>query len=593
MVSFPISHWSLQQLQQIYHELWMWRMFKDAVYREVSNYINTDMSDWYLRSDPLKSGRQPNTGVTLYDTTGVESSNLCADGIMGYMLSRSQVWFRLMFDDDRRTGMYANYLQGVEKQAQKQLQLSAFYDEARLFIRSLLDFGTALMWREENTAEGRPSYKTLHLNRCYIANDQWGDVDVIVRDIWMTPQNAIAEFGEDVVPRQISIDHELNKQEQWLFVSFCFPRNKYNLDFAARRGDYVEVIVPAFAWYEPVRLEAHATKPFFAARYTRTYDAGPWGTGAPGLLQLSNIKQLNALKKDLMRIGQRMADPPIKATLGMKGRLNTVPGAPTFVPDGQDYTREKFEGDPRMLEGREAKLEQTVKNGYHQDFFLVLTNNIEQITKSTATGVQGLMGEKAALLSAFATRLQYEFTDAVIHDLILSEWKAGRIPAAPRGLGGSKYRIDVISPLFQMQRWALEGQNTMNAFQQIGALVQMQLAAGQPGDVLDNFDLSKFARDIAETFNMDKDVVRGLMDVQRIRQGRAAAAQQQAELQQREIESRMNLERARATAATQGNTGTIPFPGTGAGQRAAAQSGGTGLASPTPAPMGAPLSAAR
>jgi len=98
----PISDYSLQMLQQMYHEAWQYRMFRDPVLREISNYINTDMSEWYLRSDPARSGRQPNTGVMLYDRTAIKSSNLCAEGIMGYAISRQDVWFRMEFDDERQ-----------------------------------------------------------------------------------------------------------------------------------------------------------------------------------------------------------------------------------------------------------------------------------------------------------------------------------------------------------------------------------------------------------------------------------------------------------------------------------------------------------
>ena len=590
--SVPISHWSLQQLQQMYNEAWGLRMFKDPVLREISNYINTDMSEWYLRSDPSRSGRQPNTGVTLYDRTAPKSSNLCTEGIMGYAISRQDVWHRLEFDDDKENEAGGVYLQLAERQSYKQFARSGFYDETQKFIRCLLDFSTAIMWRSENVAEGRPSYRTEHLNRCYITHDQYGDVDCLFRDLWMTPQNAMAEFGRDAIPPQVVDQYELNKMSQWLFISFCFPRDKWNLDFTARKGDYVEVIVPSFAWYSPVRLQVHDVKPFYAARYARGYDAGPWGIGGPGMLHLADVKDLNAKVRDVRRIDQRIADPPIKATMSAKGRLNRTPGDASYLPPGADYALEKFEGDPRHIKEDIAELRQMIRDGYHEDFFLVLTNNIEKITQSTATGVQGIQGEKVALLSAFFMRLQYEFLEPAIQDMFFGEWTAGRLPDPPRGAAGRKLRINMVGPLMQMQRQYLAVNSSMSALNQIGALVQMQLSAGQPGDILDNFDLSAFARDIADVHNMPKDVVRDMYQVEKIRQGRAAAAAQQANLQQKEIESRMNLERARSVAAVQGKTGNVPLPGTGAAQTAAAGSGGAGLANPAPAPMGSPLASA-
>jgi hypothetical protein len=588
----PIADLSLQMLQQMYHEAWQYRMFKDPVLREISNYINTDMSEWYLRSDPARSGRQPNTGVTLYDRTAIKSSNLCAEGIMGYAISRQDIWHRIEFDDERENDIGQAYLELAERHCYKQFGLSAFYDETQKFIRSLLDFSTAVMWRSENVREGRPSYKTLHLNRTYLTNDEWGDVDCVFRDLWMTPQNAVAEFGKNAVPQQIIDQYDLNRMSQWLFISFCFPRDKWNLDFSARKGDYIEVIVPSFAWYSPVRLDVYDTKPFYGARYSRGYDAGPWGIGSPGMLHLGDVKQLNGMVRDSRRIDQRMADPPVKATMGAKGRLNRTPGDASYLPPGADYALEKFEGDPKYLKADIQEMRQIIKDGYHEDFFLVLTNNIEKITQSTATGVQGIQGEKVALLSAFFMRLQYEFLEPAVQDMFFGEWAAGRLPDPPRGAAGRRVRVNMIGPLMQMQRQYLQVNSSMSALNQIGALVQMQLAAGQPGDILDNFDLSAFARDIAKVHNMPKDVIREMYRVELIRQGRAQAAAEQANLQQKEIESRMNLERARSVAAVANKTGTVPLPGSGAAQAAATASGGAGLANPQGAPMGAPLASA-
>ena len=141
--------------------------------------------------------------------------------------------------------------------------------------------------------------------------------------------------------------------------------------------------------------------------------------------------------------------------------------------------------------------------------------------------------------------------------------------------GKRQMKLNFVGPLWQMQRQQLVLNSTMAALQQINALVQMQLSAGQPGDVLDNFDLSQYARDIGISYDMAKDVIRNMVDVDRIRQGRAAGAQQQAQLQQKETMSRVDLDRARAVAAN----------AKGAMVQGAAQP----MALPAPATMGSAL----
>jgi hypothetical protein len=543
----PIGNYSISQLQQIYQQRWKVRMFKDIVMREVSNFINMDMDNWFLRSDPLLSGRSPNTGVRLYDWTAPQSSLLCAEGLIGYGFSG--VFFRLEFDDEKMNDAAGKFLQNAERQMYKQLAISPWKDELRIFLRSFLDYGTAIQWRQENAAIGRPSYKTLHLNRCYIDNNEWGDVDVLIRDIWMSAQSAVAEYGYEECPPQIQDAYDHNKDHQWLLHSFCFPQEKYDLDFEVPSAEYAEITLPSCDWYHPIRIDPHQTKPFFAARYMRSYDSGPWGVGAPGTLQLGNVKMLNAMSQDMLRISQRLGDPTIIATLGARGRISRVPGDINYMTPGNSYSREKVDGDPRMLEERYQSVQKIVRSAYHEDFFNVLTQNLEQITKSTATGVNALQGEKAAMLAAFSSRLEYEYCEPNLKDLFFMELRSGRLGEAPRTAKGRPLKLNFVGPLWQMQRQQLILNATMAALQQINALAQMQLAAGQPGDVLDNFDLSAYARDIAVSYDVAKDVLRNMMDVANIRKGRAMAAQQQAETQQRETESRMNLERGRAAAA--------------------------------------------
>jgi hypothetical protein len=258
---------------------------------------------------------------------------------------------------------------------------------------------------------------------------------------------------------------------------------------------------------------------------------------------------LNAMSQDMLRISQRLGDPTIIATLGARGRISRVPGDINYMTPGNSYSREKVDGDPRMLEERYQSVQKIVRSAYHEDFFNVLTQNLEQITKSTATGVNALQGEKAAMLAAFSSRLEYEYCEPNLKDLFFMELRSGRLGEAPRTAKGRPLKLNFVGPLWQMQRQQLILNATMAALQQINALAQMQLAAGQPGDVLDNFDLSAYARDIAVSYDVAKDVLRNMMDVANIRKGRAMAAQQQAETQQRETESRMNLERGRAAAA--------------------------------------------
>ena len=122
--------------------------------RGIASFVNQDMSDWYIRSDPEQSGRSPNTGMKIFDWTA-RSSLQCADGLLGYGFSN--VWFRMEFDDEKMNENAGMFLQKAESGLQA-AHVSPWKDELRIFLQSLLDFSTGIMWRQGmRTSAGPPT----------------------------------------------------------------------------------------------------------------------------------------------------------------------------------------------------------------------------------------------------------------------------------------------------------------------------------------------------------------------------------------------------------------------------------------------------
>jgi hypothetical protein len=167
-----------------------------------------------------------------------------------------------------------------------------------------------------------------------------------------------------------------------------------------------------------------------------------------------------------------------------------------------------------------GRLQQAINEAYYTDFFLILSQNIEK--QKTATEVAGIQGEKAALMSAFYGRLSAEFLEPVLEDLFSLELLSGRIPRPPESHMGQdrRMRLDMISPLAQMQRRYLMLGSSQQAIAEIAALAQLR------PDVLDNINFDQQARNISDAYGMDKRIVYDMADVMRMRQARAEAEQQ-------------------------------------------------------------------
>jgi hypothetical protein len=273
----------------------------------------------------------------------------------------------------------------------------------------------------------------------------------------------------------------------------------------------------------PLREGWYVLKPFFVWRWSRNLDGGPWGVDAPGMLEMSNIKQLNQMRKDRTRASQLSVQPPYKATEGLEGRINLRPNGFTYVRPGQDFAPVATSGRIDAFDQDIALLQKSINSAYFTDLFLILSQNLDK--QKTATEVAGIQGEKAVLMSAFYGRLTAEFLEPCLEDLFALELMAGRIPPPPDSLRQSRHglRFDMISPLAQMQERYLSMGSSQQAMAEIAALAQLR------PDILDNLDFDQYVRNLVDAYGMDKRVIVDMADVQRMRQARAQA---QAQMQQ-------------------------------------------------------------
>jgi hypothetical protein len=527
-----IAKKSMERLNTIKGQLADNRKRYDEVWKEAARFTNPNMADW--DSTPEQgSGRRPDDTAHIYDNTVQKASQTITDGIQGYSFARNQAWFRTSLEDkDDLSGTEAEWFQKAERKMYSQLQKSNFYDEGRTFVKSCADFGTAVMTRSDNVSRGIPTYKTEHLKWCYIDENEYGEVDVLFRDFWITAYRAAALFGEKNLPVNIQDAYANGKMTLYKFTQAILPPERYDLDVPRKNRPFYSVFWADSERDKPILDGWFALKPFFVWRWSRNLDGDVWGVDAPGMLELPTVKQLNMERKSWARLVQSTAEPIIKATQGLENRLRIRPHGINYLQPGEDFTFLSPNGDLKPLLQDIGMLQQSVNKSYYTDFFLILSQNMER--QKTATEVAGIQGEKAALLSAFYGRLTAEFLEPMLEDLFSVELQAARIPPPPESIGRGPLRIDMISPLAQMQKRYLMLGATQQAIAEIAAIAQ----ALNP-QVIDNLDLDQYIRDIADAYGLDKRIIIDMADVHRLRQGRmqaqAAMAQQQQQLEQAKI----------------------------------------------------------
>lgn len=523
---------SFKRLTDIKEQLAQDRLRYDSVWKESARYTNPNMADWDDQPDK-NSGKRPEDNAHIYDTTVQKASQTLADGIQGYSFARNQAWNKITLEDQEDlSDADAEFLELAERRMYAKLQKSTFYDEGRTFVKSGADFATAIMLRISNVNRGVPVYKTQHPKRCLIAENEYGEVDVLFRDFWITAYEAAAQFGLDRLPEQIRKAYESGRMTLFRFTQAILPPDRYGLDVARVKAmPFYSIFWAEVDRSNPIMDGGYKLKPFFVWRWSRNLDGDVWGVDAPGMMMTPAVKMLNSMRADYSRILQLTARPPIKATEGLAGKIRLTPNGVTLIRPGQDFVPVQVTGRVDAAGQDIADMRRTINEAYYTDFFLILSQNMEK--QKTATEVAGIQGEKAALLSAFYGRLTSEFLEPVLEDLFSLELSTGGLPQPPDSLREKELRIDMVSPLAQMQkRYLLLGASNQ-ALAEIFALAQAN------PQILDNLDLDVHVRNIADAYGMDKRVVRDMLDVEKLRQARnqaqAAMLNQKMQMEQAKV----------------------------------------------------------
>lgn len=546
-----ISEESLGKLFAIRQQEKEIRDLNIPLWRDIASNSNLNLDDWDEDDD---SGDAPPDFRQLYDNTMMESSINLANAIEGYAFGRATPFSRLTTEDPElmKVGNVKRWLQDTESRCYREKEKGGWYDESRVAVRICIDFSTMLMFRMNNIKRGLPAYQALSLNKCVFMENEFGEPDVLFRDAWLSPFDAASLLGLENLPRQVQEAYSRGQTKRWKFIQMIFPVNKFDLDIERRqtRGMPIySVYVADIDRKSAVREGGYWTQPWWAWRFSRNANGSVWGTDSPGYLTIGASKQLQGMRQDFHRGQQQKFRPMIKASDTIQpGQIRFAPNGVTYLGAGQDFTNALTIGDSQGMLGDLMLIAKGIKSSYYADLFLTLTQNIERL--KTATEVDAIKGEQAALSSAFYGRMSTEFLERSEEDQVQMAMDSGRLLPAPQELRGKLLHIDQVSPLSVMQKRYQMLDGTKQFMGEVFALAQ-----GPYPEAADNVKINDYIQLIADTYHVDQRVVRDLVDVQRIQQVRAreklALVKQQAENER--IQAQAKAYQAGSQAPQQGS----------------------------------------
>jgi len=499
-------------------------------WKEIARQMLSSYGSWGKAVDGKKT--LDNTAEN-FDNTANQASNLMADGLMGSCFGRNIAWFSLLFekDDWNKDKTAAEWLYNQERIIYRQFDRSNFYDEARSFVRLGADFGTATMFMQEHPEEGKPFFRTLHPKDVVLMENRFGMVDTMIRDIYLTKDDAIKEFGEKKLPQTIKENEDYTKK--FLFHQYIGPNYRFELNVKGT-DEYISIYWSDEDATKTLKEERFPRKPFVAWRWNRDLEGCVYGTQSPGLMQISNMKSVSNLTENVQMQSQLVVQPPIKTTEGLV--VNFRPRGLNPLKNGEDFAPVNITGDLTFTEKEREYMRQSIRQAYYSDFFLLLSQHLDK-TK-TATEVAGIMNEQSNVMSSFFNRLATEFLEPVIEFVFENEKDNGRLDALPEGsvIAEEEIRIDFVSPMFLIQKRS----HTVDGIVQAAAQI-LQFAQVKP-EIIDKLRFDNMADVIADGWNVKKVLIEEDHKVQEIRDKRAEVQAAMANMQMQSEQGKANAE---------------------------------------------------
>ncbi len=509
------------------------------VWREVRQYVYPTYSD-FLHEGGAR-------GVSIFDTTAIDSRKRLAAGMYNWMAPPDKRWFELVPEDDELA---------------KDEEVKDFFSEVTKIISFAMansNWATVLIQVLNNLACGLDgvvycedggnvplNFRSFPVETvCYSENNK-GKVDTVFREFKMTARQIVQEFGNEDLPEKIRTCAADSKRmdDSFTILHAVFPRSNRQEDMRDNKNmPYADIYIELES-KKVIYESGFEEYPFAVCRFDKS-DNETYGRG-PGLDLLPDIKMLNRMRQSYILASEHQADPTYMVPDGsLVGKdFNKDPGGViVYKPDINGAKPEVLVNAAnltKLYQDIEAEREK-IKMGFYWDIF----DPLGDLKSITATEAEIRNEGKMIPFAPIAGNLHSELFRVIIHRVFGICSRRGMLPEPPQKLiDNPDYKIEFVSKI----ALSIKKIESLGWLQTEASLANM--LALKP-DVADNFELDEVARDMAMNNGANP---KWLKPVKEVAEARSARAQQQQQMQ--------SAETMLAGASALGNNlGKAPEPG--------------------------------
>lgn len=520
-------------------------------WREIASYI-------FPRRISSLETREPGSRQTerLFDSTAIFSNEILAASIQSGITNQTMQWFSLALRDedlnqDADTVEWLGDARDKMLLAYRQSNLSGELHELYLDLGA---FGVGALLIEEHPKQPRGLlFRAIPVGTFAVDENAEGMVDTFFYEFKMSLVAVIKKYGIEKLPERLKEAKDKDPYRQLTIVHGIYPRSDEERSKGARYSHpWASCVVLKDTNASTNKMESallheggYNEFPVAVPRWTKA--SGEVYGRSPGHTALPDVKTLNKAKELELKAWAKVIDPPMKAERNsIIGDVQLAAGGLTFMRNIEGMkelvTNPRF--DVSQMEKEEIR--QSIRNIYLVDQMLQLM--ARDRPQMTATEVQVKVQLLQQILGPTFGRLENELLNPLLDRTFAIMNRRGQFIPAPPALAGVRIEIEYEGPLIRAQR-----------AQQLLAIERtIQIGAGIVGvnpEVFDNIDTDEMMRQGADIAGVDVKLIRKPEAVVEIREKRAAAKAQEAEMLRLQSAAEALGKAAPAVAALSG-TGT-------------------------------------
>ena len=516
----------------------------ESVWQEILDYVLPRRADIYGSIVPgTKRGQQ------IYDSTPNKSLMRLASALNSMLTNPASKWFDLQIpgledpDDEVK-----EWLEDVRRVTSQELDNSNFYSQAHELYLDLASLGTSVMYiAESNQPDQTLYFKTLHLREAFISENAEEVVDTVHRRFEKTVAQMVEEYGLENLPNEVKEKYEnpATIDEMQPLIHIVLPRRDYaytGTPDPPSKKKYASITIHR-ATKHIIKESGYDTFPYVTPRWLKS--SGEIYGRSPAWDALADIKTLNAMEKTMLRMGQKLADPPIQ--MPSEGFIRTV----DLTPSGVNYYDSTVDAriEPILLGGNMPLARDMLEDKRTAIKDAFFDNNLHLIDKRemTAQEVQQRSSENMRVLGPTFSRLEYEYLEGTVERVIPILSKAGKLPDPPASIRDMEMKVKFVSPIAKAQRL-----HEVQAIEHtVGVAIKSAMEAQKP-EILDNIDFDAALRLVADLNGTPMEIMQREENIAKMRKFRAEQAKAQQDIERQNIQADSAQKLGTAYDKTQG-----------------------------------------